>query len=51
MTHADFKLNKVSLVMLGVKDFPKSVAFYRDTLGLQVQGRRRCDAGAERGPR
>ncbi len=38
MSHADFKLSKVSLVMLGVKDFPKAVAFYRDTLGLQLQG-------------
>ena len=38
MSQADFKLSKVALVMLGVKDFPKSVAFYRDTLGLQPQG-------------
>lgn len=38
MGTTDFKLSKVALVMLGVKDFPKSVAFYRDTLGLQPQG-------------
>jgi len=38
MSANDFKLNKVSLVMLGVKDFARSVTFYRDTLGLQPQG-------------
>ncbi len=31
-------LSKVGVVMLGVTDLPRSVAFYRDTLGLQVQG-------------
>lgn len=32
------KLSKVGVVMLGVTDLPRSVAFYRDKLGLQPQG-------------
>lgn len=33
----ELKLSQISVVMLGVKDLPKSVAFYRDTLGLTLQ--------------
>ena len=32
------KLTQVGVVMLGVKDLARSVAFYRDTLGLPPQG-------------
>jgi catechol 2,3-dioxygenase-like lactoylglutathione lyase family enzyme len=35
---AEFKLKKIAVVMLGVKDLARSVAFYRDTLGLTPQG-------------
>jgi len=35
--NADFKLTKISLVMLGARDLTRSVNFYRDTLGLKVQ--------------
>lgn len=38
MKQPDLKLSKISVLMLGVKDLPKSTAFYRDTLGLQPQG-------------
>lgn len=38
MSHHEVKLSKVAVIMLGVKELPKSVAFYRDTLGLQPQG-------------
>jgi catechol 2,3-dioxygenase-like lactoylglutathione lyase family enzyme len=38
MSQPELKLNKIALLMLGVKDFKKSVAFYRDTLGLPPQG-------------
>lgn len=38
MTPSNFKLNRVSLLMLGVTDLPVAVTFYRDTLGLQPQG-------------
>lgn len=38
MSQADLKLNRVAVVMLGVKDLPRSVAFYRDILGLEPQG-------------
>jgi catechol 2,3-dioxygenase-like lactoylglutathione lyase family enzyme len=37
MDHHDFKLAKISNVMLGVRDLPRAVAFYRDKLGLAVQ--------------
>jgi catechol 2,3-dioxygenase-like lactoylglutathione lyase family enzyme len=37
MTNADVKLNKIGLVMLGVKDLARAVAFYRDKLGMAVQ--------------
>lgn len=38
MSESGWKLNKVSVLMLGVKDLAQSAAFYRDTLGLQPQG-------------
>jgi catechol 2,3-dioxygenase-like lactoylglutathione lyase family enzyme len=38
MADADFKLSQIGVVMLGVKDLAKSLAFYRDTLGLAVTG-------------
>jgi len=37
MEHTDYKLTQVSVVMLGVHDVTRSLAFYRDMLGLQVQ--------------
>jgi len=33
----EFKLTKISIVMLGVRDLARSVAFYREKLGLNVQ--------------
>jgi catechol 2,3-dioxygenase-like lactoylglutathione lyase family enzyme len=33
----DFKLTRIGVVMLGAKDLARSVAFYRDQLGLTVQ--------------
>jgi catechol 2,3-dioxygenase-like lactoylglutathione lyase family enzyme len=33
----DFKLSQISIVMLGVRDLDRSVAFYRDRLGLEVR--------------
>lgn len=33
----DVKLSKVGLVMLGVADVARGVAFYRDKLGMKVQ--------------
>ncbi len=35
---ADFKLSNIGVVMLGTSDPDASVAFYRDTLGLQLTG-------------
>ena len=37
MEPADYKLTQVSVVMLGVHDVTRSLAFYRDKLGLEVQ--------------
>ena len=37
MEHTDYKLTQVSVVMLGVHDVTRSLAFYRDKLGLKVQ--------------
>ena len=37
MEQTDFKLTQVSVVMLGVHGVARSLAFYRDTLGLTVQ--------------
>ncbi|HIM50721.1 MAG TPA: VOC family protein [Acidobacteria bacterium] len=34
---SDFKLTQISNVMLGTTDLKRSLAFYRDTLGLAVQ--------------
>lgn len=33
-----FRLSKIGMVMLGVTDSEKSVAFYRDQLGLKLTG-------------
>ena len=38
MAESEFKLSQIGVVMLGVQDLAKSVAFYRDTLGLKVTG-------------
>ena len=50
MEHTDYKLTKVGVVMLGVQDVKRSLAFYRDKLGLKVQyeipGFAFLDAGA-----
>ena len=35
---ADFKLSRIGIVMLGVQDLARSVGFYRDGLGLALQG-------------
>ena len=37
MENSGFKLSKISNVMLGVRELARSVAFYRDRLGLAVQ--------------
>ncbi len=46
----DFKLNQIGVIMLGVKETARSVAFYRDQLGLTVkmafEGFTFLDAGA-----
>ena len=34
---SDFRLTQINNVMLGTTDLPRSLAFYRDTLGLAVQ--------------
>ena len=31
-------LKQISIIMLGVRDLPPSIAFYRDQLGLPVKG-------------
>jgi catechol 2,3-dioxygenase-like lactoylglutathione lyase family enzyme len=50
MEQPDYKLTQVSVVMLGVHDVARSLAFYRDKLGLKVQreipGFAFVDAGA-----
>jgi glutathione S-transferase fosA5 len=33
----EFKLSQIGIIMLGVKDTARSVAFYRDQLGLTVK--------------
>ena len=33
----DLKLGRLSFIMLGVRDLSRSVAFYRDMLGLRVK--------------
>jgi catechol 2,3-dioxygenase-like lactoylglutathione lyase family enzyme len=37
MEQTDYKLTQVSVVMLGVHDVARSLAFYRDKLGLKVE--------------
>ncbi len=37
MEQTDFKLTQISVVMLGVHDVKRSLGFYRDKLGLEVQ--------------
>jgi len=37
MDQADYKLTQVSVVILGVHDVTRSLAFYRDKLGLEGQ--------------
>jgi len=37
MEQPDYKLTQVSVVMLGVHDVTRSLAFYGDKLGLKVQ--------------
>ena len=37
MEKPDFKLTKISNIMLGVRDLARAVAFYRDKLGLTIQ--------------
>ncbi|HMD77531.1 MAG TPA: VOC family protein [Terracidiphilus sp.] len=37
MEQVDYKLTQVTVVMLGVHDATRSLAFYRDKLGLEVQ--------------
>ena len=34
----NFKLTQISIIMLGVTDMVKSLAFYRDLLGVGVKG-------------
>ena len=38
MSESDFKLKQIGVVMLGATDLARSVAFYRDKLGLVVKG-------------
>lgn len=37
MADANLKLGKIGVVMLGVQDLPRAVAFYRDQLGVPLQ--------------
>ncbi len=37
MDAKDFKLSQIGVVMLGVQDLARAVAFYRDKLGLSVK--------------
>jgi catechol 2,3-dioxygenase-like lactoylglutathione lyase family enzyme len=37
MEQTDYRLTQVSVVMLGVRDVRRSLGFYRDKLGLEVQ--------------
>lgn len=38
MDPSNFKLKQIGVVMLGVGELARSVAFYRDTLGLPFKG-------------
>jgi catechol 2,3-dioxygenase-like lactoylglutathione lyase family enzyme len=50
MEQADYKLTRLSMVMLGVRDITRALGFYRDKLGLKLQreipGIAFLDAGA-----
>ena len=37
MEQTDYKLTQIGVIMLGVHDVTRSLAFYRDKLGLKVQ--------------
>ncbi len=37
MQSPDFKLSQIGVIMLGVQDVARALAFYRDKLGLTVQ--------------
>src|SRR5688500_15600074 len=37
MDQPDFKLNQIGFVMLGVEQIARSIAFYRDKLGLELK--------------
>ena len=37
MQNSDFKLTQIGVIMLGVQDVTRALAFYRDKLGLTVQ--------------
>lgn len=39
MDSANFRLTKIGVVILGASDLDRSVAFYRDSLGLEVGNR------------
>jgi catechol 2,3-dioxygenase-like lactoylglutathione lyase family enzyme len=33
----DFRLSQITIIMLGTKDLPRAIEFYRDRLGLEVR--------------
>ena len=37
MAESELKLSQIGIIMLGVKETARSVAFYRDQLGLTVK--------------
>ncbi len=37
MVNLPYRLSSISMIMLGVRDMEKSVAFYRDRLGLSLR--------------
>ena len=37
MDNSEFRLSKISIVMLGVREMARALSFYRDLLGLAVQ--------------
>ncbi|HEY6271964.1 MAG TPA: VOC family protein [Terriglobales bacterium] len=37
MPQSEFKLSQIGVVMLGTKEIGRSIAFYRDTLGLTLK--------------
>src|SRR5215471_15181770 len=44
------RMNNISVVVLGVSDVAKSAAFYRDTVGLELQNRHESLAFFSMGP-